>query len=116
MSELLAVVGSRSFNNYELLRKHLDKRNITQIISGGARGTDTLAAKYAKEKKIELLEFLPDWTTHGKAAGFIRNKQIINAATHVIAFWDGTSHGTLNSINLAKKAKKEPEIIRTDEI
>ncbi len=56
-----AVIGSRSFSNYPLLRAKLDEYLISEIISGGAKGADWLAAQYAREFDIKLTEFLPDY-------------------------------------------------------
>ena len=102
----LAIVGSRSFFDYQLLVETLQDLDISEIVSGGARGADTLAEKYAKEKGIPVKIFKPDWDGLGKAAGFIRNKSIIDYADKVIAFWDGQSHGTQHSMNLALKQDK----------
>jgi predicted Rossmann fold nucleotide-binding protein DprA/Smf involved in DNA uptake len=102
----LAVVGSRSFSNYEFLKKILEFHPCTQIISGGAKGADTLARQFAGEKGIPIKEFLPNWDKDGKAAGFIRNKQIVNACDELVAFWDGESRGTAHSIKLAEDAGK----------
>ncbi|MHA2279769.1 MAG: DUF2493 domain-containing protein [Promethearchaeota archaeon] len=102
----LAVVGSRSFTNYDFLKKMLAFHECTQIISGGARGADRLAKQYAAECGIPIKEFLPDWDTHGKAAGYIRNKQIVEACDELVAFWDEESRGTQHSINLANEASK----------
>lgn len=99
----VAIIGSRKFTNYSEFLKLMPKLNITKIISGGAVGADSLAHRYALDNNIEYLEFLPDWNLHGKSAGPIRNKLIINEADYVIAFWDGRSRGTANSINLAKQ-------------
>ena len=100
----LAVVGSRGFSDYDLLKSRLDEeKDITEIISGGAIGADRLAEQYAAEKNIPTTIFKPEWGKHGKAAGMIRNKDIICAADKVIAFWDGKSKGTENSINIAQK-------------
>jgi hypothetical protein len=104
----LGVVGSRTFNDYELCKKTLDKivkkllnkHEQIIIVSGGANGADSLAKKYAKEHKIKIIEFLPNWDKHGKAAGFIRNKDIIEKSDILVAFWDGKSAGTLSSIKL----------------
>ena len=76
----LAVVGSRNFNNYELLKEKINenKWDIEAIVSGGARGADSLGARYAQENNIPLIEFTPDWKKHGKSAGFKRNVDIIN--------------------------------------
>ena len=102
----VAVIGSRGFNKYDLLKSTLSTIDISLIISGGAIGADTLAEVYAKEKGIETKIFLPDWKKHGKKAGFLRNTDIINESELVIAFWDGTSKGTKDSINKAEKLNK----------
>lgn len=112
----LAVIGSRSFGDYDLLSFVLDEYcieydNNIKIISGGARGADRLAEKYAVDRDLDLQVFPADWDTHGKAAGFIRNKQIVDECDELVAFWDGKSRGTLNSINHAKKQDKTVVII-----
>lgn len=99
----LAVVGSRSFENYKFLENTLNKENIFKIISGGARGADSLAEKYAKLNSIPIEIIKPNWNKYGRRAGVIRNASIVKNANHVIAFWDGTSRGTLSTINLCMK-------------
>lgn len=103
----LAVVGSRGFNDYELLKSKLDVIHKTEVIncivSGGAYGADTLAEKWAKENNVQTLIFLPDWNKYGKSAGFIRNELIVQNCDTVMAFWDGKSRGTKLTIELAKK-------------
>ncbi len=112
----LAVVGSRTFNDYDLLKRKLDviheKKVITCIISGGAKGADSLAEKWSKENSIETLIFKPDWDKYGKRAGFLRNEDIIKSSDAVIAFWDGISHGTKHDIDLAKKYNKPCLIVK----
>ena len=115
----LAIVGGRDFVDIDLLVGILwDLLGVKQstkpkdtIISGGARGADSLAKNYALEEKLEYLEFLPDWDKFGKAAGFIRNQQIVDACDMVLAFWDGESKGTKNTIDRARKAKKPTFIV-----
>ena len=102
----IAVVGSRDFNDYEFLKKMLNYHLCTQIISGGARGADTLAKQYATEHDIPIKEFIPNWDAHGKAAGYLRNEQIVEACEELVAFWDGKSRGTMHSITLAENANK----------
>jgi tyrosyl-tRNA synthetase len=62
-----------------------------------------LGEKYAKMKNIPIKIYKPDWEKYGKAAGVIRNEDIINYSDRVIAFWDGKSKGTKNSIDHARK-------------
>jgi hypothetical protein len=105
----VAVVGSRTFNDYNLLKETLDKLypKISLIVSGGAKGADSLAERYAQEEGIPTLVFKPEWKKYGKAAGFIRNKDIIMASETVVAFWDGVSKGTQNSMDHAKDLGKQ---------
>lgn len=102
----LAVIGSRTFNDYELLKKHLDdihiQTPITLIVSGGAKGADTFGEKWANENNIETLIIKPDWNKYGKCAGFARNKDIVLNSEQVVVFWDNISTGTLHSINVAE--------------
>lgn len=106
----LAVVGSRSFNNYQFLSATLNQYDISTIISGAARGADSLAAQYAKEHNIPLKEFPAEWDKHGKSAGYIRNQQIVAEADIIICFWDGVSKGTKLTIDIAKKSNKPVHI------
>lgn len=109
---ILGVVGSRAFLDYELLKTELlTFSSIDVIVSGGARGADKLAEQYALEFNIPILIFKPDYKTHGIAAPFIRNTEIIEASDKVIAFWDGKSTGTLDSINKAKQRKIPLKIV-----
>jgi hypothetical protein len=109
----LSVIGSRSFNDYDLLSKTLTdliseyNLNIVKFVSGGAKGADILGEKWADNNNIEKLIFLPDWKKFGKKAGFIRNEDIIANSDIVVSFWDGSSKGTKHSMGLAKKQNKK---------
>ena len=98
----VAVVGSRFFTDYDYVKSSLDKISevdkITVIVSGGARGADSLGERYARENGIEFVLFAADWNKHGKAAGPIRNKQLIEEGKPdlVVAFNPGK--GTRNTI------------------
>lgn len=106
----LAIIGSRNFNDYgyvvSVWAVYFVGKNVTEIISGGAKGADLLGKKLALEKNIPYIEFKPDWEKFGKSAGFIRNTDIIKNCDIVLAFWDGISKGTAHSLGLAKKYKK----------
>lgn len=76
------------------------------IVSGGARGADALAKRYAVDRGYCYMEFPADWDTYGRRAGYIRNRAMHEyISTHenrgVIAFWDGKSRGTRQSFSLA---------------
>ena len=104
----VAIVGGRDFNDYEQFKSCVtgEKIKFKTIVSGGSRGVDSLAERYANEMGVPVKIYLPDWTKHGKAAGPIRNKQIIEASDCVIAFWDEKSHGTKSSIKIAEDLGK----------
>lgn len=109
----IAIIGSRSFNNYALLGEILNdvKDRVTLIVSGGANGADKFGERWAKEFKKKTKIFLPDWNAYGKAAGPIRNEKIVKEADVVLAFWDGESRGTKNAIETAQKLNKEVIVI-----
>ena len=108
----VAIVGSRTFTDYELAEKFIDKVCdddailISKIISGGAKGADTIAEEYARNHNIETQIFKPDWEKYGKSAGYKRNVDIIENCDICIAFWDGESKGTKHDIDLCKKLNK----------
>ena len=110
----IAIVGSRNFNNYELMSNSiLSKFNLTDIdavVSGGAKGADSLAERFAHENNLLLHVKEADWKQYGRAAGPKRNKLIVDEADVVIAFPSPSSKGTLNTIKLAKKAGKRVEV------
>lgn len=113
----VAIIGSRSYNdeiefNNAIEKLLFDIQTPWTVISGGAIGTDALAAKFAHKNGYPLIEYKPDWKKDGRGAGLVRNTQIISESDMVIAFWDGVSKGTMDSINKAKKMNKKVHIIQ----
>lgn len=109
----MAIVGSRTFADYALLERTMaDLPRPSSIVSGGGKGADTLGAQYARAHDIPLVELLPDWKQYGKAAGMLRNSDIVKAADVVVAFWDGQSPGTRDSLAKATKAGKRVLIVK----
>lgn len=104
----VAIIGSRNLtvNNLE---KYLPE-NITEIVSGGARGIDRCAKVYANAHDLKLTEFLPQYDKFGRIAPLKRNLLIIEYADLVIAFWDGKSKGTKFVIDNCKKQHKKLKI------
>ncbi len=103
-----AIIGSRICTSRKFVFPILDRmlRAGDIIVSGGAKGADSLAEEYAEQKEFTVVVYKAMWDLYGKSAGFKRNVQIIDDADEIIAFWDGKSKGTRHSINLAKAAKK----------
>lgn len=112
----IAIIGGRDFNNYNLLKesifKEINLNEISLIVSGGAKGADSLGERLGEEFGISTLVFKPDWSKHGRGAGFVRNKQIIENSDIVFAFWDGKSKGTKHSIDISNSLNKKIFIIK----
>lgn len=107
----LAIIGSRSFNSFakalEVFNQNFPNGDISEVVSGGAKGADTVGKAIAERLGLKYTEFLPDWEKDGFGAGFKRNHLIIDNSDIVLAFWDGESRGTAHSIGLANAQKKK---------
>jgi hypothetical protein len=110
----LAIVGSRDFNDYEFLKKTVEpiKKNVTLVVSGGAKGADSLGERWAKENNIPTQIFYPDWNKYGKSAGFKRNVEIVDNCDAVVAFQINESKGTQHTINIATDKGKKIKVIK----
>ena len=106
------VAGGRDFNDYKLLKETLDNfqqeyGNITEVVSGTAKGVDKLGEQYANENNIHIKRFVPDWEGLGKKAGHVRNRKMGDYAKEhngmLVAFWDKQSRGTKGMIDYATK-------------
>lgn len=114
------IAGSRSIDSdyYPEIESILDnlrsnKIKITTIISGAAKGVDSLAIRYAKENHIPFEIYEPDWSL-GKSAGVQRNMLMAKNADALICFWDGTSKGSKNMLEIMKKLKKRLVVLTPD--
>ena len=124
----IIIAGSRDFKDFNYLEKCclevfyylakelkilsgnlIEDRDNVEIISGCARGADTLGEAFAEKYGLKVARFPADWDTFGRSAGYIRNEQMAKYAVSddsfgiLISFWDGKSRGTKNMIDLAKK-------------
>ena len=106
------VAGGREFENYALMSEKLNdlfihssefNGSVIKIISGMAKGADTLAIRYADEHKLTKVLFPANWKSYPRIAGFLRNEDMLSIATHLIAFWDGKSSGTKDMIDIAQE-------------
>lgn len=130
----LLIFGSRTFNDYEHLKKHLHyfvrNDHVEVVISGacdqgvhtftrpdGTRvyGADGLGERWAYERGIPVEAYLADWKAHGLAAGPIRNttmsKKLNPFEDKAIGFHDGKSKGTKDMAKKAKPRVKQLELI-----
>ena len=125
------IAGGRDFDNYPLLKKmcdhYLQNKTDVEIVSGKAKGADSLGERYAKERGYSIKEFPAKWddlsqpciiktNRNGKEynalAGHIRNSQMANYGDSLIVFWDGKSKGTKDMIDKAYVHKLKVRIIR----
>lgn len=111
------IAGCRDMDDYptlekvcnEILKGDMRKFEVVTgkqctLKDGRKYGADRLGEIYARVNSRPIIEFPADWDEHGKAAGPIRNKQMADYATHLIAFPSKGSKGTRNMIKLAKEA------------
>ena len=109
----LIIAGTRTFNDYELLRAYCDmklSRKIREgeqieIVSGACpSGADYLGEKYAAERGFSVRLFPADWQQYGRRTDEVRNRQMAQYGNALIAFWDGKSKGTKIMIDEARAA------------
>jgi hypothetical protein len=130
-AEKILVCGSRTFANYQLLIDKLDLLTFwfddVEVVHGGNRhkmvvdggvvycGADYFAGLWAERNFYRQVIFEPDWKKHGKAAGPIRNREMVEhvgRGGYCVSFWDGTSQGTRDCITQAKKGGLRVKVIR----
>lgn len=133
--ERILIAGSRSFNDYNMLRRrvivylinnHIPLRDVI-VISGHASGADALGEQFAERFNLPVETYPAEWNNldavpckittdkrgrkYNKLAGMNRNRIMVDKADHIIVFWDAISSGTKNDIDLARKAGKPLEVV-----
>ncbi len=120
MKHKIIIAGGRDFDDYPMLEQKVDEvlaelrspGDKFKIVSGGAKGADSLGEKYARKRNCELKTYPANWEKYGKSAGYRRNKKMAKYAGICICFWDGKSKGTKHMIDLAKKYDLELYIFK----
>lgn len=110
----VAVIGTRSFNDYELLARKLNLFLMEVfdpiiLVGESGYGAGKLALKWAEWNWYRCQIFRPDKERHGVIAAFhIRNREMTKAANWCVAFWNGKSKGTKDTLALAEKFDIDP--------
>lgn len=107
----IAIVGSRSFASPDVVRRYVASLPAgAVVVSGGARGVDSIAEEAARARGLAVQVFPADWDGLGPKAGPIRNAKIVKHADRLVAFWNGRSRGTLSGVLLAQRASLPIEL------
>src|SRR5262245_3004165 len=114
----VASVGSRHYPTMNDVRFYISKLAARKwdgglmIVSGGIEdGVDAVAFETAEALGLETMIWKPDYDQYGRAAPLVRNGAIVADADLVVAFWDGISPGTHDTIKKALKAHRHTEVI-----
>lgn len=118
----LIIAGGRDFSDYDLLAdetsgfivENVGFNEEVIIVSGLAKGADTLGCQLAQECNYPIEGYAAEWGKFGRAAGPIRNKLMAKNATHLIAFWDGESRGTMHMIDYAHELGLTIKVVNYD--
>lgn len=109
------VCGSRDWTDYEAIRREIMTlpASLNLVIHGNAVGADRAAGRAASLSGIEVASYPADWKKYGRAAGPIRNQQMLDEGRPdlVLAFWKNKSRGTEDMIRRARKAGIEVKVI-----
>ena len=105
----LLIVGSRSITDFDLSEYVPSQTDL--IISGGAKGVDTLAEEFADQHQISKLILRPKYHLYGKAAPIKRNEQMVDLADEILIIWDGISRGAQHTLKFVQKKNKPITLI-----
>lgn len=99
------IAGSRNITDINLIWDAARRCGwkITGVVSGCARGVDSLGEIWAARNGFTVYPFPAEWGKYGKSAGYRRNFEMADNAEALIAIWDGESKGTRHMIEVAKE-------------
>jgi len=102
------IAGSRNLGSWSQVTQaiHNSGFEVTEVVSGTARGVDRMGEEYARSYKIPVKQFPADWDSYGNRAGYSRNQTMAKYADALIAVWDGHSNGTRHMIEIMGKLGK----------
>lgn len=109
----VVIGGCREFEDYavfcesvDIFLSELKKRGTICILSGTCRGVDKMGERYAAERGYTVQRYPAEWGKYGRSAGPRRNREMVDDADFVIAFWDGESAGTRSLVEYTKRVGK----------
>ena len=116
----IIIAGSRYITDYSVIEsgmKKISKKYLKDvlphgltILSGCARGVDTLAIQWAETHNADVHKYPANWSHFGKSAGYRRNDQMAKHGDLLVAFWDKKSKGTKHMIECAQHKNIPVEI------
>lgn len=109
----LLIVGSRSIEDFDISPYIPEETDL--IISGGAKGIDMIAEKYADKHRLSKLIMRPQYKLYRKGAPLKRNDRMLEICDSVLVFWDGISRGTKHTIDRAQKLGKPIAVINVSQ-
>jgi hypothetical protein len=113
ISMKVIVAGSRNIVDQKIIFNIIESSNfeITEIVSGTARGVDQIGEKYGLTNNIPIVMFPANWNKYGKSAGYVRNTEMAKYADALIAVWDGKSSGTRHMIKIMHDMQKPVHVV-----
>jgi len=132
----LIIAGTRTFNDYELLEletaRFMKENNLKlpiSIVSGKAKGADSLGEVFAKKFGFPIVKKPADWDNitgvspvyvkynkfgkpYNSRAGHDRNEEMAKISQYCIIFHDGQSKGSLNMKENCEKYNLTYKIIK----
>jgi len=109
------IAGSRGITSLSLVEKAIEESGITitEVVSGTARGVDSLGEEWAEQRNIPVKRFPAQWATLGRSAGYKRNVEMAEYGEVLIALWDSSSLGTKHMIDIAKAKGLKVYVFKT---
>ena len=105
---IVLVCGGRNYSNQgaifrELSRIH-DNTPINAVVQGGASGADKLGKQWASLIGAQVITFDANWDFHGRAAGPIRNANMLKFMNIDLVVACPGGRGTASMVQKAEQA------------
>ncbi len=112
----LIIAGSRGFADenllWDVMYEWLGNDRPEVVISGTARGADSMGESWAENKGVKVERYPAEWDKYGKSAGYRRNELMARKASHLLVFWDGWSRGAKHMIDIGEREGLNVKVVR----